>query len=113
MKRAVLTVEQLKGRAQGFYIDRNITMTKELSEEDLDEKIRRMFPDRNEFEKINSALGDKIFGEMTDVTRKEKAEKDKASEERLGQLEEYQEDRKAARNKNLKENKNKTDLKSF
>ena len=106
-------MEELKGRAQGFYIDRNITMTKELSEEDLDEKIRRMFPDRNEFEKINSALGDKIFGEMTDVTRKEEALKDKASEERLGQLEEYQEDRKAARNKNLKENKNKTDLKSF
>ena len=73
----------------------------------------RMFPDRAEFEKINSALGDKIFGEMTDVTRKEEALKDKASEERLGQLEEYQEDRKAARNKNLKENKNKTDLKSF
>ena len=50
---------------------------------------------------------------MTDVTREEEAIKDKASEERLGQLEEYQEDRKAARNKNLKENKNKTDLKSF
>jgi len=82
-------------------------MTKELSEEDLDEKIRRMFPDRNEFEKINSALGYKIFGEMTDVTRKEKAEKDKASVERLGQLEEYQEDRKAAREKSFKENKKK------
>jgi hypothetical protein len=66
-----------------------------------------MLLDRAELEKINSVLGDKIFGEMTNVIRKEEAIKDKASEERLGQLEEYQEDRKAARDKSFKENKNK------
>ena len=82
-------------------------MTKQFFEDDLDDKIRRMLLDRAELEKINSVLGDKIFGEMTNVIRKEEAIKDKASEERLGQLEEYQEDRKAARDKSFKENKNK------
>ena len=37
-------MEELKGRAQGFYIDRNITLTKEVTEGDMDEKLKRMFP---------------------------------------------------------------------
>ena len=54
------------------------------------------------------AARDKAAEYINQITdSKSKAEKDKASEERLGQLEEYQEDRKAAREKNFKENKKK------
>ena len=95
-------MEELKGRAQGFYIDRNITLTKELTEEDLDDKIRRMFPDRAEFEQTNSLLADKIFGEMTDVTRKEEEEKAAKSLKGFSELEQYQEDRKRIREKNVR-----------
>lgn len=97
-------MEELKGRAQGFYIDRNITMTKELSEDDLDDKIRRMFPDRAEFEDINIKLADKIFGQLTEDEKIKEAIKDEEGEARLDQLEQYQDERTAARDK-MKKNK--------
>ena len=42
--------EELKGKVQGFYVDRNLTLTKELSAEDLNEKMRSMFQTREEYD---------------------------------------------------------------
>jgi phage terminase small subunit len=95
-------MEELKGRCQGFYIDRNISLTKEISEDELDEKIRRMFPDRDEFLHSNNQLADKIFGKQTTADIEREFKENKEGEERLGQLEKYQEDRAKTRNKYIK-----------
>ena len=95
-------MEELKGRAQGFYVDRNITMTKEISEDGLDEKLRSMFPDRKMFTEVNMKLADKIFGVETEEDKKNEAKKEKESKEKLAELDQYQEDRKKARDKNYR-----------
>ena len=100
---------ELKGRAQGFYVDRNITMTKEITEDDLDEKIKRMFPERGMFEEVNLKLADKIFGVQTEEEKKIEAKKEKESVESLKELDEYQEDRRKIREKNFAKLKNEKD----
>ena len=95
-------MEELKGRAQGFYVDRNITMTKEITEGDLDEKLKRMFPDRKMFTEVNMKLADKIFGVETEEDKKNEAKKEKESKEKLAELDQYQEDRKKSRDRNYR-----------
>jgi len=95
-------MEELKGRAQGFYVDRNITMTKEITEGDLDEKLKRMFPDREMFAKVNMQIADKIFGVQTEDDKKKEIKEAKESKEKLAELDQYQEDRKKARDKNYR-----------
>ena len=95
-------MEELKGRAQGFYVDRNITMTKEISEDGLDEKLRSMFPDRKMFTEVNMKLADKIFGVETEEDKKNEAKKEKESKEKLAELDQYQEDRKKSRDRNYR-----------
>jgi len=55
--------EELRGKVAGLYIDRNITITKELSEEELNDKIKTIFPDRETFMASNEALAKDMFGE--------------------------------------------------
>jgi hypothetical protein len=95
-------MEELKGRAQGFYVDRNITMTKEITEGDMDEKLKRMFPDREMFAQVNMQIADKIFGKQTEEDKKNEVKKEKESKEKLAELDQYQEDRKKARDKNYR-----------
>jgi len=95
-------MEELKGRAQGFYVDRNITMTKEITEGDMDEKLKRMFPDREMFANVNRQIADKIFGVQTEEDKKNEVKKEKESKEKLAELDQYQEDRKKARDKNYR-----------
>src|SRR6056300_1004811 len=55
-------MEELKGKVQGFYIDRNMTLTKEVTEEDLNEKMRSMFDSKEEYEAVTKAMTEEIFG---------------------------------------------------
>ena len=55
-------MEELKGKLQGFYIDRNITLTKEITEEELNERMRKMFGSKEEYEQVAKAMTDEIFG---------------------------------------------------
>lgn len=41
--------EELKGRVAGLYIERNLTLTKDLSEKDINTKIKTIFPDKESF----------------------------------------------------------------
>ena len=41
-------MEELKGKVQGFYIDRNMTLTKEVTPDELNQKMKDMFPTREE-----------------------------------------------------------------
>ena len=55
-------MEELKGKVQGFYIDRNMTLTKEVSETDLNGRLKDMFQTKEEFEAMNKAMTEEIFG---------------------------------------------------
>ena len=39
-----------------------MTLTKELSEEELNDKMRSIFESKEEYEKVTKALTDEIFG---------------------------------------------------
>ena len=47
---------------QGFYIDRNMTLTKEVTEEELNERMRKMFGSKEEYEQVTKAMTEEIFG---------------------------------------------------
>lgn len=67
-------MEELKGKVQGFYIDRNMTLTKEITEEDMSAKMKEMFPTREEFEAINKSMAEEMFGPMKEVKKDKKEE---------------------------------------
>jgi len=76
-------MEELKGRAQGFYIDRNITLTKEVTEGDMDEKLKRMFPDREMFAKVNCKLQIKYLAHRLKKIRKRRLRKQRKAKKNL------------------------------
>ena len=55
-------MEDLKGKVQGIYIDRNMTLTKEVTEEELNERMRKMFGSKEEYEQVAKAMTYEIFG---------------------------------------------------
>ena len=64
-------MEELKGKVQGFYIDRNMTLTKEVSDTDLNERLKDMFQTKEEFEAMNKAMADDLFGPDPKKVKKE------------------------------------------
>ena len=65
--------EELKGKVQGFYVDRNLTLTKELSSEDLHDKMKTMFQSREEYDAMNDSLREELFGEEKKVEEEDKS----------------------------------------
>ena len=55
--------EELKGKVQGFYVERNMTITKELTGEELNQKMKDMFPTREDYEQMHKAMALELFGE--------------------------------------------------
>ena len=99
----VAKCEELKGKVQGFYVERNLNLNAEVSAEDSKERIRRMY-DRDEYEEYAKAEIEAIFGpeptkEEREATRKAKAKKKKQDEELMREMEKYQEDRKRERDR--------------
>ena len=41
--------EELRGKVAGLYVERNLTLTKELSSEDLHDKMKEIFPTKEAF----------------------------------------------------------------
>ena len=62
-----IKAEELKGKVQGFYVDRNLTLTKELSSEDLHDKMKTMFQSREEYDAMNDSLREELFGKEKKV----------------------------------------------
>tara|TARA_R110000796_G_scaffold18950_4_gene57019 strand:- start:376 stop:882 length:507 start_codon:yes stop_codon:yes gene_type:complete len=58
--------EELKGKVQGFYVDRNLTLTKELTDDDIHKKMKDMFKSREEYDFMNKSLAEELFGEDND-----------------------------------------------
>jgi len=65
--------EELKGKVQGFYVDRNLTLTKELSSEDLHEKMKSMFQSREEYDLMHESLAEELFGKEKKVEEEDKS----------------------------------------
>ena len=98
-------MEELKGKVQGFYVDRNLNLNVEQKQEDTKERIRRMY-DREDYEtfikgQINEIFGPEPTPEEREAARKEKAKKLKEDEAAMKELEEYQEMRTRERNRKL------------
>ena len=55
-------VEEIKGKVQGFYVDRNLTLTKELTNDDIHEKMKDIFKTREEYEAMHKSLAEELFG---------------------------------------------------
>ena len=68
-----IKAEELKGKVQGFYVDRNLTLTKELSSEDLHDKMKTMFQSREEYDAMNDSLREELFGEEKKVEEEDKS----------------------------------------
>ena len=62
-------MEELKGKVQGFYIDRNMTLTKEVTPEELNEKMTDMFPNREEYEAMQRQMADELYGVREDIKK--------------------------------------------
>ena len=56
-----IKAEELKDKVQGFYVDRNLTLTKELSEEDITQQMKSMFNTREEYEASHAGLAEELF----------------------------------------------------
>ena len=41
--------EELRGKVAGLYIERNLTLTKELTDKDVENKMKEIFPDKESF----------------------------------------------------------------
>ena len=41
--------EELRGKVAGLYIERNLTLTKDLTDKDVENKIKEIFPDKESF----------------------------------------------------------------
>ena len=71
--------EELKGKVQGFYVERNLNLNAEISADDSRDRIRRSY-DREEYEEYSRHEIESIFGpeptpEERAATRKAKAKK--------------------------------------
>ena len=97
--------EELKGKVQGFYVERNLNLNVEQNQTDTRERIKRMY-DREDYEEYLKAQINDIYGpeptpEEREARRIAKEKKMKEDEAAMRELEEYQEMRTKERNRKL------------
>jgi|TARA_Y100000294_G_scaffold156261_1_gene157039 hypothetical protein len=63
-------MEELKGRVQGFYIDRNMTLTKEVTTDELNQKMKDLFPTREDYELMQKEMSEDLFGVKEEKEKK-------------------------------------------
>ena len=54
-------MEELRGKVQGYYIEKQMLLQKELTEEELEDKIKQLFENEDEYNAINAEFAKKIF----------------------------------------------------
>ena len=59
--------EELRGKVAGLHIERNLTLTKELSDTEVQDKIKTIFPDKESFLKGQRDLMMDLFPDADDV----------------------------------------------
>jgi|TARA_R110002110_G_C13079826_1_gene683716 hypothetical protein len=58
--------EELRGRVAGLYIERNLTLTKELTEDEITDKIKTIFPDKETWMASQAAMAKELFPDEDD-----------------------------------------------
>ena len=66
--------EELKGKVQGCYVERNMTITKELTGDELNQKMKDMFPTREDYEQMHKSMALELFGEEEEESKKTEEE---------------------------------------
>ena len=105
--------EELRGKLAGLYIEKQMVLSKELSEEDMDAKWKSLFKSKEEMIAVNNQLADQVWDsdEAPDI-QKARDEVKKASgktpaeikeEQGIDDLKKYNDIRTKARAKNQKE----------
>lgn len=65
--------EELKGKVQGFYVDRNLTLTKELTNDEIHDQMKTMFKSKEEYDAMNDSLREELFGGEKKVKEDDKS----------------------------------------
>ena len=60
-------------KVQGFYVDRNLTLTKELSDDDIHQKMKDIFKTREEYDAMHKSLADELFEKEVKVEEDDKS----------------------------------------
>ena len=58
--------EELRGKVAGLYIERNLTLTKELTEDEINDKIKTIFPDKETWMASQAAMAKELFPDEDD-----------------------------------------------
>jgi hypothetical protein len=57
----VAKCEELRGRVAGLYIERNLVLKRELSEDEVHDKMKQIFPTKEAFRQSQKELFDDLF----------------------------------------------------
>ena len=58
---------------QGFYVDRNLTLTKELTNDEIHDQMKTMFKSKEEYDAMNDSLREELFGDEKEVEEDDKS----------------------------------------
>jgi hypothetical protein len=103
--------EQLRGQLAGLYIEKQMVLQKELTEEDIEAKWKTMFKTREEMEAMHKQILEGVWGKEDLIKSEIKKVEDEDIAEKEETLRNYNEDRAKQRSKGradkAKQNKSK------
>jgi len=102
--------EELRGKLAGLYIEKQMVLSKEMSEEDMDAKWKSLFQSKEEMIAVNNQLADQVwnddekfdYGKAKDEAAKEIGIKPKGVEPQVEEMRKYNESRTKERAKRFK-----------
>jgi phage terminase small subunit len=102
--------EELRGKLAGLYIEKQMVLSKELSEEDMDAKWKSLFASKEEMIAVNQQLADQVwnddekfdYGKAKDDAAKEIGKKPKKPDPEETAMSDYNEQRTKERSKTYK-----------
>ena len=102
--------EELRGKLAGLYIEKQMILSKEMSEEDMDAKWKSLFQSKEEMIAVNNQLADQVwnddenidYGKAKDDAAKEIGKKSEKPEPEVDEMRKYNERRTKERTKTYK-----------
>ena len=85
--------EQLRGQLAGLYIEKQMVLQKELTEEDIEAKWKTMFKTREEMEAMHKQILEGVWGKEDLIKSEIKKVEDEDIAEKEETLRNYNEDR--------------------
>ena len=102
--------EELRGKLAGLYIEKQMVLSKEMSEEDMDARWKSLFQSKEEMIAVNQQLADQVwnddekfdYGKAKDDAAKEIGKKPKKPDPEETAMSDYNEQRTKERSKTYK-----------